>query len=126
VSHSRANGLESLKLRDASLVFFLLLLGARIDVVGEQSPRFVSLLASTLERHFRKHVERENLFRRSALPISPTAEAILQPPPFVPVLTDEQVQPFLIKELPILLAGLRVFRPEYSSAAVGYSTLIRN
>jgi hypothetical protein len=98
-----------LKPRDPSLVFFLLLQGARIDVIGEQAPGFVSLLASPLERHIRVHTKREHLFRLPRLPVSPTAEAILEPPPFVPVLADEQVQPFLIEELPIFLARLRLF-----------------
>jgi hypothetical protein len=56
------HGFERLKLRDSPLVFFLLPLSAGIDVVGEQPPRFVALLASTLERHIRIHAEREYLF----------------------------------------------------------------
>ena len=113
------DGFERLKLRDASLVFFLLLLSARIDVVSEQPPRFVPLLASPLERHIRVHAEREHLFGLARLPISPTAEPVLEPPPLVAILADEQ------RASNSCLAP-SLFRPEYSSAALGVSTPIRN
>jgi hypothetical protein len=84
------DGFERLKLRDVSLLFFLFPLSARIDVVGEQSPCFVSLLARTLERHIRIHAECEHLFRLSRLAIGATAEAILEPPPFVLRITSSR------------------------------------
>jgi hypothetical protein len=52
-------------------------------------------------RNFGEDAEREVLFRFAGLAISATAEA----PPFVASSSDEQVQPVLVVELPIVLGG---------------------
>ena len=112
-------GLECLELRDSSLVLFLLPLSARIDVVGEESPRFVSLLAGALQRDFGIDAEGEVLFRFAGLAVGAAAIAVLETPPFMARSSDEQVQPFLVVELPILLARLGLFDLDIGSAALG-------
>src|SRR5688572_25919678 len=47
--------------------------------------------------------------RFTRLAIGASAVAILEPPPLVAGSSDQQVQPFLVVELPILLARLRFF-----------------